>query len=390
MSGLRCRVGLCLVLLAWPPLAALAGDQPAVVLSDYFPTTEEQGGWRTLLPAEGEPDDTAKARIREVAGVDWNALKAAWEHNASAPGTTGLLVIRRGHVVGEWYKGGDRTTAFNIYSSSKSYTSTAFGLILSDFGNGPLPGGKTLSLDTKVCNPEWIPESLPLPDPRKAEITVRNFLNMASGLDVQNPPVTDHPFEWSLGHVAGSPMIKLLNDPGTAFHYSNAGVSHLVLLFHRAAGEDLFPFLKRRLFEPIGLTQVRWTQIGGPDSGNGTIGPLSQGYSGILTNPRQHARFCYLAMHRGEWAGRRIVPASYYDFAWKGTSVKPDYGAQWWTQPRVPGAASDLIMTLGRNHNDGFVVPSLDLVFVRLGDGGEFPKDFEKNLVLKVLAAMVK
>jgi CubicO group peptidase (beta-lactamase class C family) len=390
MARLRYRVGLCLVVLAWTLLVACAGDQPAVVLSDYFPTTEEQGGWRTLLPAEGEPDDTAKARIREVAGVDWTALKAAWDHNASAPGATGLLVIRRGHVVGEWYKGGDRTTAFNIYSSSKSYTSTAFGLILSDFGNGPLPGGKTLTLDTKVCNPEWIPESLPLPDPRKAEITVRNFLNMASGLDMQNPPVTDRPFEWSLGHVAGSPMIKLVKDPGTAFQYSNAAVAHLVLLFHRAAEEDLFPFLKRRLFEPIGMTQLNWTQMGGPDSGSGAIGPFSQGYSGIFTNPRQHARFCYLAMHRGEWAGRRIVPASYYDFAGKGTSVKQDYGAQWWTQPHVAGAPDDLVMTLGRNHNDGFVVPSLDLVFVRLGDGDEFPKDFKKNLVNKVLAAVVK
>ena len=45
-------------------------------------------------------------------------------------------------------------------------------------------------------------------------------------------------------------------------------------------------------------------------------------------------------------------------------------------------------MTLGRNHNDGFVVPSLDLIFVRLGDGDKFPKDFEKDLVLKVLAAV--
>jgi CubicO group peptidase (beta-lactamase class C family) len=181
-------------------------------------------------------------------------------------------------------------------------------------------------------------------------------------------------------------MAKLKNDPGGAFHYSNAGVAHLALLFRHAAGEDLFPFLKRRLFEPIGETQLQWTQIGG----EGAIGPLSQGYSGIFTNPRQHARFCYLALHKGEWAGKRIVPASYYDFAWKGTSVKTDYGAQWWTQPHVPGAPSDLVMTLGRDHNDGFVVPSLDLVFVRLGDGHEFPGNFERNLVLKVLAAVVK
>jgi hypothetical protein len=93
-------------------------------------------------------------------------------------------------------------------------------------------------------------------------------------------------------------------------------------------------------------------------------------------------------MHKGEWAGRRIVPESYYDFAWKGTRVKADYGGQWWTAPHIPGVPPDLVRTLGRNNNDGFVVPSLDLVFVRLGDGGEFPAGFEKDLVLKVLAAV--
>jgi CubicO group peptidase (beta-lactamase class C family) len=390
MSRLQVRVGFCLLLLVSAPLLARGADGPAPTLSDYFPPPEEQGGWRTMLPAEGEPDDSQKARIREVAGVDWDALKAAWDHNAAAAGGTGLLVIRRGQIVGEWYKEADRTTAFNIYSSSKSYTSTAYGLIRSDFGNGSLPRGKALSLDTKVCNAEWLPESVPLPDPRKAEITVRNLLYMASGLDTQNPPEKNHPFEWALGHVDGSPMIKLLNDPGTAFHYSNAGIAHLVLVFRRATGEDLHQFLKHRLFEPIGETQLRWNPLGGPDGGAGAIGPFSKGYSGIFTNPRQHARFCYLALHRGEWAGKRIVPASYYDFAWKGTSVKRDYGGQWWTAPRVPGAPGDLVMTLGRNHNDGFVVPSLDLVFVRLGNGAEFPKEFEKDLVLKVLAAVVK
>jgi CubicO group peptidase (beta-lactamase class C family) len=388
MSHLRHCIGFCVLVLVSSSLPAQTADRPIAALSDYFPPPEEHGGWRTLLPADGEPDDSQKARIRDVGGVDWDSLKAAWEHNAAASGATGLLVIRHGQIVGEWYKEGDRTTAFNIYSSSKSYTSTAYGLILSDFGNGPLPGGKTLSLDTKVCNAEWLPESLPLPDARKAEITVRNILNMSAGLDVQNPPVEDHPFEWALGHVAGSPMVKLLNDPGAAFHYSNAGVAHLVLAFHRATGEDLYPFLKRRLFEPIGETQLRWKPLGGPEGGAGAIGPFSQGYSGIHTNPRQHARFCYLAMHKGEWAGKRIVPASYYDFAWKGTSVKADYGGQWWTAPHIPGAPGDLVMTLGRNHNDGFVVPSLDLVVVRLGNGDQFPKDFEKDLVLKVLAAV--
>ena len=164
MQALRCGISLCLVV-AFTPLLAWAQSGPGTALSDYFPPPEEQGGWRSLLPAEGEPDASQKARIREVAGIDWDLLKAAWDHNASAQGATGLLVIRRGHIAGEWYRDGDRTKAFNIYSSSKSYTSTAFGLILADFGNNTRPGGKTLSLDTKVCNEEWISESLPLPDP---------------------------------------------------------------------------------------------------------------------------------------------------------------------------------------------------------------------------------
>jgi CubicO group peptidase (beta-lactamase class C family) len=380
------------ILAAWTCFAfvpAAPAEEPSAPawpkLTDYFPPTESRGGWRSLLPESGEPNADQKAEVRRVAGVDWDKLEEAWRHNAAAPGATGLLVIRRGYVVGEWYKEGDRGTDFNIYSSSKAYTSTAFGLILADFGHGPLPGGGTLTLDTKVCNSQWLPESLPLPDPRKAEITVRHLLNMASGLGEENPP-REKPFEWSLGHVDGSPMAKLKNDPGAAFHYSNAGVAHLVLLFQRAQGVDLYPFLKDRLFDPIGLAQARWQQIGG----DGALGPYSQGYSGIHTTPREHARFCYLALHKGDWAGRRVVPESYYDFAWKPSPAEAKYGAQWWVYPRVADSPRDLVMTLGRNHNDGFVCPSLDLVFVRLGNGEQFPKDFEKDLVLKVLAAVEK
>lgn len=377
---LACWLSLACALLV---LVGEAKAQGRSALSDYFPAPEDQGGWRSLLPEKGEPDSAKKAEIRRAAGVDWDKLAEAWRYNAEAGGDTGMLVIRKGYVVGEWYQGGDRTTDFNIYSSSKSYTSTAYGLILADFGNGPLPGGKTLTLDTKVCNSEWIPESLPLPDERKGQITVRNLLNMLSGTGQEAVPMMK-PFEWALGHVEGSPQAKLKGDPGTVFNYSNAGVAHLVLLFQHAAGTDLYPFLKERLFDPVGIKHLRWDTIGG----SGGIGPYNQGYSGIHTTPREHARFCYLAMHKGEWAGKRIVPAAYYDFAWTGTSVKPDYGAQWWVYPRVPGAPKDLVMTLGANNNDGFVCPSLDLVFVRLGNGRKFSKEFKNVLVTKVLAAV--
>src|SRR5262249_20559470 len=158
---------------------------------------ESKGGWRSLLPESGAPTAAQKAKILSETGVDWDKLNAAWEHNASAEGKTGLLVIRKGQVVGEWYKDCDAKTKFNIYSSSKAYTSTAFGLLLADSEAGKLPGGKKLTLDTKVYTEEWLPEGLPLSDPRKKDITLRHLLNMASGIGPEPVPM-QAPFEWSL------------------------------------------------------------------------------------------------------------------------------------------------------------------------------------------------
>ena len=373
--------------------AALAGfaraDGPKPAVSDYFPPPESKGGWRSLLPDKADPSADQKAEIAKTGGVDWDKLKEAWEFNAQADGATGLLVIRHGYVVGEWYRDGDKERTFNIYSSSKSYTSLAYGLILSDWEGSQstaLVGGKKLTLDTKVCNAEWLPESLPLPDPRKADITVRNLLNMASGLGEDGVPEGPTAFAWVLGHDEKSPFAKLKADPGKEFHYSNAGVAHLVLLFHHATGQDVYPFLKDRIFDPIGMNNVTWKLIGG-----GPIGPFAQGFSGLMTTPREHARFLWLALHKGEWAGKRLAPAAYYDFAWKGQDIKPEYGGQWWVYPRHKDAPKDLVQTAGAFNNHGYVVPSLDLVFVRLGNGRKFPKgDFEDQLVMKVLAAVNK
>src|SRR5205807_2091553 len=150
-------------------LSANADD----IASNYFPPPESRGGWPSLLPEKGDPDTDGKAQIRKTAGIDWDKLAEAWKYNASREGASGLLVIRHGSVVGEWYKDCDRDSTFNIYSCSKSYTSLAFGLLLADSEAGKLPGGKKLMLDTRVLTKEWLPEALPLSDPRKADITLR-------------------------------------------------------------------------------------------------------------------------------------------------------------------------------------------------------------------------
>jgi CubicO group peptidase (beta-lactamase class C family) len=374
----------CSSLFLFLTTVAFADEPKTAKLTDYFPPPESKGGWRSLLPKTGYPDADQKAKIREVAGIDWDKLAAAADYNQAAEGDSALLVIRRGYIVGEWNFGCVANQNFNIFSCSKSYTSLAFGILLADSETGNLSNDKKLTLDTNVCNEDWLPEALPLPDPRKADITLRHLLTMTSGIGGDEP----FPFatlEWSLGKFQNSPWSKLKGDPGTVFHYSNAGVTHLVLIARHAAGRDLFPFMKRRVFDPIGIEQIQWTQMG-----DNNWGQVSQGFSGILTTAREHARFMYLAMHRGQWADKQIVPASYYDFAWQGTKVKSDYGGLWWVYPHHKDAPKDLVQTAGFRQNHGFAVPSLDLVFIRLGLGYNYPKDFESELVKRVLAAVEK
>jgi CubicO group peptidase (beta-lactamase class C family) len=196
---------------------------------------------------------------------------------------------------------------------------------LDESEKGKLPGGKKLTLDTKVCNAEWLPESLPLSDPRKADITLRHLLFATSGIPREGLKIPDavrmeggEPFEMALGHVKGSPWAKLTGEPGTMFNYSSPGVLHMILVFNHAAREDLLSYIKPRVCDPIGMENVRW----GTTGGKGKIGPYCSP-GAFNCSAREHARFCYLAMHRGNWDGKQVVPASYYDWAWQGTKANP-------------------------------------------------------------------
>src|SRR5262249_32128177 len=98
----------CLGLIVSAPGWAEEPRPAKAAVADYFAPPESKGGWRSLLPEKGEPGADQKAVIAKRTGVDWDKLKEAWDFNAGADGASGLLVIRKGYVVGEWYRGGDR------------------------------------------------------------------------------------------------------------------------------------------------------------------------------------------------------------------------------------------------------------------------------------------
>jgi len=134
-----------------------------------------------------------------------------------------------------------RATNFRLASLSKQFTATAVMLLVAD--------GR-LRYDDAV--------STLLPDlPALARgVTVRHLLTHTSGLpayedfvpDTQTVQVRDADVP---ALIARAP--RAMFAPGTRYHYSNTGYVLLALVVERASGQRFADFLRRRVFDPLGM-----------------------------------------------------------------------------------------------------------------------------------------
>jgi CubicO group peptidase (beta-lactamase class C family) len=179
-------------------------------------------------------------------------------------------------------------------------------------------------------------------------------------------------YEFVLGRERdrfGNSAARLYAAPGRAWDYSDAAFAHLSLIFARVAGQEIGDFMRARVFQPIGIESAGWDLQGGA----GHLGPHSNAHSGLRLSARDFARLGYLLLHGGEWNGKQIVPKWWIDLATrKSQDVNPEYGYTFWVNtdgglwPHVP---KDAFAFMGYATNRCYVVPSLDLVVVRLGYG---------------------
>lgn len=348
----------------------------------YFPPRDADGGWRWLDPADSavagmDPvrlDTFARAQEVLYGGFSWS-----------------MAIIRHGHLVREMASFNVlSTTRFDVWSGTKSFAATAWGLLLSGrlTDSGP-------TLDTPIY--DLIPAGRPLTDPGKADITVGQVLTMTAGFRGETgsafgtpTDVTAGPFEYILGRAAdrsGDRADILAAEPGTRWDYSDVGYAHLTLAFANAAGREIADVMQEYVFDPIGIEQAAWDVQGG----SGYLGPHTNPHTGLHLSARELARFGYLALHGGEWNGDQVIPAD-----WQKKATQPSqelnrsYGYGWWTNAHdtyVPGAPTDLFALAGFAGNRCYIIPSLDLVIARVGTG-PFVLD-ERGAVLSIVAAVI-
>ncbi|MFF4089114.1 serine hydrolase domain-containing protein [Streptomyces nigra] len=206
-----------------------------------------------------------------------------------------LMVVRHGHVVAEgWWAPYSAERPHLLYSLTKSFTSVAVGLAVSD---------GLLSLDDRVVEvlPDHVPDSL---SAQASRITVHHLLSMTAG----------HPGDsladaWELEPddlVKGFLSLPFTAPEGTRHIYDNSTTFLLARMVERVTGRDLDDFLDDRLFKPMGVDHAEWDRVK-----SGAV----FGFHGLHLTTEAIAAFGELLLREGVWGGRQLVPRDWVELA---------------------------------------------------------------------------
>jgi CubicO group peptidase (beta-lactamase class C family) len=230
----------------------------------------------------------------EAEGLSSAALQSLYEEaGRRIDAFHSLMIVRHGRVVAEGWWAPYRASAPHIFNSlSKSFTATAVGLAVAE--------GR-LSIDDPVL--KFFPDRAPAePSENLKAMRVRDLLRMTTGHTAE--AVRGFPFASSEDLVRRFLALPVADRPGTHFVYNTAGSFMLSAIVQQVTGQNLADYLRPRLFEPLGIADPVWES---------TATGLAMGGFGLSATTEDIAKFGQLYLQRGEWQGRRLLPAAWVD-----------------------------------------------------------------------------
>ena len=330
--------------------------EPSDVASSLLDPESQPWPMGDVLPDEPFPAELDEAKVRA-------AVHAAFE---PAEGMTAAFVVTwKGRLIAERYREGlDLHTPLESWSMGKSLTATLMGILIQQ---------DVYDLWQTAPVPEWQREG-----DQRAEIRIADILRMSSGIrcvnrgDPEYEPAMGYPdhlylytggmnsFHWAATRPQQWP-------PNTIGRYRNCDpvlTNCLVRLGVEGRGEDYHSFPQRKLFDKIGIRDMVMET---DPYGNFLI----QGYE--FGTGRDWARLGNLYLQDGVWQGGRILPEGFVEFvstpapAWVADG-RPIYGGFFWiNRTRAYPVPEDAYYMAGAGNQKTFILPSHDLVVVRLG-----------------------
>jgi CubicO group peptidase (beta-lactamase class C family) len=262
-----------------------------------------------------------------------------------------VVVVHGGRVVYEKYAPGKSADTIEpSFSVSKSFTSTVIGLLVQR---------RQLELDDRAPIKEW---SAPT-DPRRA-ITLRNILNMSSGLQ-WNESYFSFPSDVlemiTSGDESGYVLTKPLEAaPGTRWLYSTgdtAVLGRIIADTVGVSGDSYRQYLHKELLDPLGINPV--------DLGFDATGRWRAGWF-TNTTTRNFAKLGLLYLRGGLWEDKRFLSRNWVDFVRTPTPSYPFYGGQFWLDG---DGTFEMIGLYGQSVH---IIPALDLIIAVNNGFGDF------------------
>lgn len=224
-----------------------------------------------------------------------------------------VLILRNGRLITEAAFGCQEPRIPRMtFSACKSIVSLAIGLLIDD--------GR-LSLKTKVA--DLFPDKTsPVTRLRYKDLTVEHLLTMTSGISFNEAECMTES-DWSRACFASLPLSR----PGRIFAYNSLNTYLLAAVVTRVSGESLMKFLKQRLWDPLGITDVFWETC--PEG-------IEKGGWGLYIAPEDLAKVGQLVLQNGVWNGEQLISADYLKRALTAYQEAPeeygdfDYGYQFW------------------------------------------------------------
>ena len=303
------------------------------------------------LPRErvaGGNEPPAPRVAPEAEQLDSKALEAAASY-AGEHGSLALIVSRHDHMVFERYW---RGTGFDTPVDAQSFTR-----LLAALAAGAAVSHRLIAWPDEPVGAfisEWSHDA-------RGEITVRNLMQMSSGLARGASGGNSRDLSAALLHtpLAGTPGVTRVDQPSDP--------QLLALVIERATGQRYASYLSQALWRRIGAADA-WLRLDRP---GGTV----RADCCMLAHQGDWIRIGQLLVHDGNYRGDEVLRPGWITLMRTPAQSDPRYGAYLrvrWTP--VPGqealAARDVFAVEGEGGNRLWLVPSLQIAILCTGPAG--------------------
>ena len=312
-------------------LISLGLISPISVESKVFPGDE----WATKTPSE--------------LNIHQDKVDHLFNLSFDDDATQAVVLIKDGYLIGERYaEGFDKNSFGTSWSMAKSFYASLIGI--------SIERGEINSLDDKVS------DYLEYFNDDRTEITIRDLLNMASGL--QFPEHEHELMFFKQDHLAYAKNVGVEKEPNTLFEYNNVNSMLLGDILLKATGKKADELLNERVLQPIGADKLTLWR----DSAENVLT-----YCCVDMSARDYSRFGLLFSRNGQWNDNQIISSDYVDETFtpywnftpkRFTDLDRGYTLHWWFSKN--DEEGQIFNASGKFGQYIFVDQENDVIFTRI------------------------